>query len=43
MLLPNFLFISWILLALELYLKHDFAEIFRTLLYFDAQYFIPIG
>ena len=42
-LLPHFLLISWILLALQLSLKHAFTGIFWTLVYFDAQYFILIG
>ena len=41
--LPNFLFISSTLLALQLSLKHAYTGIFWTLLYFDAQYFILIG
>ena len=41
--IANFLSISWILLALQLSLKHAFTGIFWTLVYFDAQYFILIG
>ena len=36
-------FTSWILLALQLSLKHAFTRIFWNLLYFDAQYFILTG
>ena len=42
-LLSSFLFISWILLALQLAFKQTFTGIFWTLLFFDVQYFILIG
>ena len=35
--LPNFLFISWILLTLQLFLKHSFTWNSWTLHYFDVQ------